>query len=98
MYICRKTQELVLSREAKTQLGMVTQDIDDAGNVSCLVCQIMTSPLSSGSGGQDELVIGGQLTLDLIVSYNKLYPGNHVIPGDLTPSNEPDNACRATLL
>ena len=47
-YDCKKTEELVLSREAMTQLGMVASDIDDAASV----CQITTSPPSSGSGGQ----------------------------------------------
>ena len=91
VYICKKTEELVLSREAMTQLGMVASDIDDAASVR----QITTSPPYSGSGGQDKS--GGQLTLDLIASHNQLYPGTQVSPGDLSPSNQPDHACRGTL-
>ena len=43
-YICQKTEELVLSREAMTSLWMVNVDIDDVATV----CQITTSPPSSG--------------------------------------------------
>ena len=56
----------MLSREAMTQLGMVT-----AG--------------------------GCQLTLDLIVSHNQMYPDNQVSSRDLVPSVDPDHACRGTL-
>ena len=45
-YVCQKTEKLVLLREAMTSLGMVNVDIDDAATV----CQIMTSPPSSGDG------------------------------------------------
>ena len=92
-YLCQKTEELVLSREAMTSLGMVNVDINNAASVR----QITTSPPSSGDGSgcgpgcrsgsgprcgpscggrQDEAVTGGQLTLDLIASYNQMYPGN----------------------
>ena len=53
-YMCQKTEELVLSREAMTSLGMSNVDIDDAATVR----QITTSPPSSGGGRQDEADAG----------------------------------------
>ena len=93
VYLCKKTEELVLSREAMTQLGMVTADIDDAASV----CQITSSTPSSTSGVQDGNVTGGQLTLDLIVSHNQMFPDKQVSSRDLLPSDDPDHACKGTL-
>ena len=93
VYLCKKTEELVLSREAMTQLGMVTAEIDNAASV----CQITSSTPSSASGMQDGSVTGGQLTLDLIASHNQMFPDKQVSSRDLVPSDDPDHACRGTL-
>ena len=55
-----------MSRDAMTQLGMVTADIDDTAAVRLITS---TSP-SGGSSGKEETVTGAQLTLDLIASHN----------------------------
>ena len=80
-YVCSSTHDLVLSREAMTDLGMVAPSIDD----SALVNQL--------SGGAEELVAGGQLTKDLLVSHNKCYPNQNVRLSDLCPSVDLDHVC-----
>ena len=88
-YLCEKTRNLVLSREAMECLGLVS-DLDDS--TAALVCHISSSSPSSGGGpsrsgssdggpgfpgGGDQQykgVAGGQLTLDLIPSHNQSYP------------------------
>ena len=64
--LCKKTDNLVLSREAMTQLGMVNADIDNAASVR----QITSSTPSSASSVQDKNVTRAQLTLDLIASHH----------------------------
>ena len=93
VYLCKKTEELVLSREAMTQLGILTADINDVASVR----QITSFPPSSASGVQDESVTGGQLTLDLIASHNQMFPDKQVSSRDVVPSDDPDHACRGTL-
>ena len=56
----------MLLREAMSQLGMVTANIDNASSV----CQIRSSMPSSASGVQDVNVTRDQLTLDLVTSHN----------------------------
>ena len=80
-YVGSSTHDLVLSREAMTDLGMVAPSIDD----SALVKQL--------SVGAEELVAGGQLTKDLLVSHNKCYPNQKVGLSDLRPSVDPGHLC-----
>ena len=75
-YICKATGDIVLSREAMDELGMVDKSIDDA---SAMVKQLSveTAPASSGhlmeeSGG--EAVTGGQLTRDIVITHNDVFP------------------------
>ena len=69
-YLCEKTRDLVLSREAMADLGMVATGIDDA----VMLRQISARATQSSGGDAEQVVAGGQLTRDLIASHNQSYP------------------------
>ena len=92
-YLCVKTRDLVLSREAMTVLGMVAASINNAASVR----QILGCTMPSSARGVEGDVTGGQLTLDLLASHNQSHPSMQVSPNDLLPSPDPDHLCRGTI-
>ena len=81
-YMCSSTRDLVLSREAMTDLGMVAPSIDD----SAMVKQLSAEAAPTSGHLTEELMAGGQLTKDLLVSHNKTYPNQKVSLSDLRPT------------
>ena len=57
-YVCQKTDDIVLSREAMTSLGMVN-DIDDSAAPAASVRQISSSAPSIGCGPECSVCSGG---------------------------------------
>ena len=52
----------------------------------------------SGWGPPDEeAVTGGQLTKDIVITHNELFPKQKLSLEDLRPSLDPDHVCRGTV-
>ena len=96
-YVCKSTWDLVLSREAMTDLGMVAKCIDELAMVKQLSAEAEPSSGHLTEELSEESVTGGQLTKDLVRTHNELFPKQKVSLDDLQPSLDPDHVCRGSV-